>query len=59
MRFTAPVQGDFGYPSGVVMGENLLIVHYSAGPASTAYDGSKARCIASLVPIEAILETAD
>jgi len=59
MRFTAPVQGDFGYPSGVVMGENLLIVHYSAGPTTTSYDGSKARCIASLVPIEAILETAD
>ncbi len=31
LRLTTPVSGDFGYPSAVVMGEDLLIVHYWAG----------------------------
>jgi hypothetical protein len=55
-RLTLPVKGDFGYPSAVVMGENLLIVHYWAGAGADTYDGTKAKCYATLVPIHAILE---
>jgi hypothetical protein len=55
ISLTAPVKGDFGYPSGVVMGSDLLIVHYWAGPASSSYDGSRAQCRATLIPIEDIV----
>ncbi len=56
LRLTVPVSGDFGYPSAVVMDDNLLIVHYWAGAGSSTYDGTKAKCFATLVPIQAILE---
>ncbi|MCA9434492.1 MAG: exo-alpha-sialidase [Candidatus Omnitrophica bacterium] len=57
MRLTAPVTGDFGYPSAVVMDDDLLIVHYMAGEGADTYDGTKAKCFATLVPIEEILKT--
>ncbi len=52
---TSPVSGDFGYPSAVVLGDNLLIVHYWAGEHKSSYDGSNAECRATLVPIKNIL----
>lgn len=54
LQLTEPVPGDFGYPSAVVLGENLVIVHYWAGGGQT-YDGSKAQCRATRIPVEAIL----
>jgi len=56
LRLTTPVKGDFGYPSGVVLGDKLLVVHYWAGSPKTHYDGSKAECRATLIPVKAILE---
>jgi len=56
MRLTVPVTGDFGYPSAVVMDDNLLIVHYNAGEGAHTYDGAKAKCFSTLIPIEEILK---
>jgi len=56
LRLTTPVRGDFGYPSAVVMGKKLLIVHYWAGSPRIHYDGSKAQCRATVIPVKAILE---
>ncbi|MFH1738702.1 MAG: sialidase family protein [bacterium] len=55
LSLTEPVTRDFGYPSGVVLGDNLVIVHYSAGKAASSYDGSHAQCRATRIPIKAIL----
>ena len=55
LRLTEPVSGDFGYPSAVVVGDDLVITHYWAGGASTSYDGSRAQCRATKVPVKAIL----
>lgn len=55
LSLTEPVKGDFGYPSGVVMGDKLLILHYWAGPAASSYDGAHAQCRATLIPIAEIV----
>ena len=56
LRLTPPVKGDFGYPSGVVLGEKLLIAYYWAGSPKTHYDGLKAECRTTLIPVKVILE---
>ena len=55
LRLTTPVSGDFGYPSAVRVGDDLVIVHYWAGDPETYYDGTRAQCRATLVPMEALL----
>jgi len=55
LSLTSPVGGDFGYPSGVVMGENLLVLHYWAGEGVSSYDGSKSQCRATRIPVKVIL----
>lgn len=56
LSLTEPVSGDFGYPSGVVLGDNLVIVYYWAGNPPTHYDGTRAQCRATRIPIKTILE---
>jgi len=56
LRLSKPLSGDFGYPSGVRMGDKLLIVYYWAGDPETYYDGSRAQCRAVLIPIQEILK---
>ncbi|MBZ0255801.1 glycoside hydrolase [bacterium] len=47
--FSRPLQGDFGYPSGVVLPSGrMAIQYYWAGDAKNAYDGSDARLYMTL-----------
>lgn len=48
--FSRPVRGDFGYPSGVLMPNGKLAIHYYwGGQAKDSYDGSQARLYMTLL----------
>lgn len=55
LRLTVPVTGDFGYPSVVRMGDRILLLHYWCGGDESWYDGSRAQCRATLIPVSQIL----
>ncbi len=47
--FSRPLQGDFGYPSGVLLPSGkIAIQYYWGGKAKNAYDGSDARLYMTL-----------
>ncbi|MBI1388911.1 MAG: hypothetical protein GC154_10735 [bacterium] len=56
--FSRPVQGDFGYPSGVLLTDGTLAIqYYWAGQAENAYDNHDARLYTTLLSEKEFLLT--